>query len=290
LPPVLRSRHTLPLILIALVIGGISVAVALAIDWIPLQGSDQAERVDLLMWFVVWASVVIFTIVATFLLYSAFAFRVKDDDQADGPPVHGNTKLEVVWTVVPALLLAVMAVWAYLVLADNEALAQDRLVVEVTAEQFAWSYRYPDGAVGTGDLHLPVDRQVELRMRSKDVIHDFYVKEFRVKMDVVPGITTKLIIDPTREGTFQVICAELCGVGHGIMRSRVIVQSAQEFDAWLAGAKEQATSQPQAAQPSDAGAGGAPGGEETVTAASPDDQTAAPEESGGATTTTEGGD
>jgi cytochrome c oxidase subunit 2 len=285
LPPVLRSRHTLPLILIALVIGGISVATALAIDWIPLQASDQAERVDLLMWFVVWASVVIFTLVATFLIYSAVAFRAKEGDESDGPPVHGNTKLEVIWTVIPAALLAVMAVWAYLVLADNEALANDRLVVEVTAEQFAWSYRYPDGSVGSGDLHLPVDRQVELRMRSKDVIHDFYVIEFRVKQDVVPGITTRLIINPTREGTYQVICAELCGVGHGVMRSRVIVQSQDEFAAWLAGAQREVASQP---APGNAPADVA-GAQETVTAASPDDQTAAPQEPG-ATTTTEGGD
>jgi cytochrome c oxidase subunit 2 len=267
------------------VIGGISVATALAIDWIPLQASDQAERVDLLMWFVVWASVVIFTLVATFLIYSAVAFRAKEGDESDGPPVHGNTKLEVIWTVIPAALLAVMAVWAYLVLADNEALANDRLVVEVTAEQFAWSYRYPDGSVGSGDLHLPVDRQVELRMRSKDVIHDFYVIEFRVKQDVVPGITTRLIINPTREGTYQVICAELCGVGHGVMRSRVIVQSQDEFAAWLAGAQREVASQP---APGNAPADVA-GAQETVTAASPDDQTAAPQEPG-ATTTTEGGD
>jgi cytochrome c oxidase subunit 2 len=289
LPPVLRSRHTVPLIIIAIVIGGISVATALLIDWIPLQASEQAERVDLLMWFVVWASVVIFTLVTTFLLYSAFAFRAKEGDESDGPPVHGNTKLEVIWTIIPAVLLAVMAVWAYLVLADNEALANDRLVVNVTAQQFAWEYQYPDGSVGTGDLRLPVDRQVELRMRSKDVIHDFYVKEFRVKMDVVPGITTRLIINPTREGTFQVICAELCGVGHSVMRSRVIVQSPQEFDQWLAAAQQEVASGPQGAQPSDAAPEGAPGGDEAVTAA-PGAETEAPEDSGGATTTTEGGD
>ena len=218
------------------------------------MASEQGERVDNLLWFVIWASIAIFTLVATVLIYSLFAFRAEPGDESDGPPIHGNTKLEIVWTLVPTLLLAVMAVWAYLVLSDNEALASDRVVVNVTAQQFAWSYQYPDGSVGTGDLHLPVDKQVELRMRSKDVIHDFYVKEFHVKQDVVPGITTKLIINPTRTGTYQVICAELCGVGHGVMRSRVVVQTQEEYDAWLAQARQQVAAAPQqdAGQPSDA--------------------------------------
>jgi cytochrome c oxidase subunit 2 len=255
---VLRSRHTLPLAIIGLVIAGICVAVALAIDWIPLVASEQADRVDDLLWFVIWASIVIFTIVATVLIYSVFAFRAKPGDESDGPPTHGNTKLEIVWTIVPTLLLAVVAVWAYLVLSDNEALAKDRVVVNVTAQQFAWEYQYPDGSVGTGDLHLPVNKQVELKMRSRDVIHSFYVKEFHVKQDVVPGITTTLIINPTKTGTYQVICAELCGVGHGVMRSRVIVQTQQEYDAWLAQAQQQVQrlAQQGAAQPSDATGGG----------------------------------
>ncbi len=235
----LKSPHLIPLIVIAAVIGGITSAVALAIDWIPVQAADQAPRVDNLMWFVVWASVVIFTLVATVLVYSAWKFRAAPGDESDGPPVHGNTALEVVWTVVPAILLIVMAVWAYLVLSDNEALAQDRLVVNVTAQQFAWEFAYPDGNVGTGDLRVPVGRQVELKMRSKDVIHDFYVAEFRVKKDVVPGITTDLVFNPSRVGTYQVICAELCGVGHAVMRARVIVMEPADYEAWLAKAKSE---------------------------------------------------
>jgi cytochrome c oxidase subunit 2 len=289
---VLRSRHTIPLTIIAIVVGGASVAVALLIDWVPLVASEQGDRLEDLLWFVIWASIAIFTLVATVLIYSVYAFRAKPGDESDGPPIHGNTKLEIVWTLVPTLLLAVMAVWAYIVLADNEALANDRLVVNVTAQQFAWSYQYPDGSVGTGDLHLPVDRQVELRMRSRDVIHDFYVKEFQVKQDVVPGITTRLIIDPTKTGTYQVICAELCGVGHGVMRSRVIVQSQEEFDAWLSQAQQQVAAAPQqgAAQPSDATTAepGTPGAEEAIEAAPGQD-----EGSGGGTADegdTEGGE
>ena len=115
----------------------------------------------------------------------------------------------------PAVLLAVMAVWAYLVLADNEALASDRLVVEVTAEQFTWEFVNREAGIASGDMRVPVGRQVELEMRSQDVIHDFYVKEFRVKLDIVPGITTRLVFNPDRPGTYQVVCASCAGSGTG---------------------------------------------------------------------------
>jgi len=265
---VLRSRHTVPLLIIAIVIGGATSAVAVLIDWLPVQASEQADRVDYLMWFVVWSSVAIFTLVATVIVYSALRFRAKPGDESDGPPTHGNTKLEIVWTVAPAFLLAVVAVWAYLVLSDNEALAKDRVVINVTAQQFAWEFYYPGGQVGSGDLHLPLGKQVELKMVSKDVIHDFYVVQFRVKQDVVPGITTTVIVNPDRLGTFQVICAELCGVGHGVMRSRVIVQTPEAYDAWLkdSAAKVQAAAAAQKAGGAGAAATTAPAAGGTATA------------------------
>lgn len=244
----LRSRHTVPLLILTLIIGGATVAVALAIDWIPVQAAEQAERVDTLLWFVVWACVVIFTLVTVVIVYCAWRFRAKPDDDSDGPPIHGNTRLEIVWTIVPAVLLAVMAVWAYLVLSDNEALASDRLVVEVTGEQFTWEFVNREAGIASGDMRVPEGRQVELRMRSQDVIHDFYVKEFRVKQDVVPGITTRLIFNPDRAGTYQVICSELCGVGHGVMRARVIVMEPADYETWVAEAKAEVASQPEPGQ------------------------------------------
>jgi cytochrome c oxidase subunit II len=244
---VLRSRHTVPLLILTIIIGGATVAVALAIDWLPLPASDQADNVDTLLWFVVWASIVIFTIVTVVVVYCAWRFRVGPDDDRDGPPIHGNTKLEIVWTIGPAVLLAVMAVWAILVLVDNEARASDRLVVDVTAQQFAWQFVNREAGIASGDMRVPVGRQVELAMRSKDVIHDFYVVEFRVKQDVVPGIVTHLIFTPNRVGTFQVVCAELCGVGHGTMRARVIVMEPAAYQAWLACAQAQVAAPPQPA-------------------------------------------
>lgn len=200
------------------------------------KASDDIFRTTLL-----WATIV-FVLVETALLVAIWKFRNRPG-AAEPVQTHGNTTLEIVWTVVPTILLVVMAVWAYIVLSDNEAAAQDRLVVDVTAQQFAWDFSYPGTNVGSGDLRVPVGRQVELHMRSRDVIHDFYVREFRVKEDVVPGITTRLRFTPTRVGTYQVICAELCGVGHAVMRTRVIVMQPAAYDAWLAQAKTEVASQ-----------------------------------------------
>ena len=267
----LRSRHTVPLLILTIVIGAGSVAVALLIDWLPEQASEQAERVDTLLWFVIWVSLALFTIVMAVLLYAAWRFRTDEDDDSDGPPTHGNTQLEIVWTIVPAILLAVVAVWAYLVLSDNEAVAssEDQIVVDVTAEQFAWTFSYPEAGVASGDLRVPEGKQVVLKMRSKDVIHDFYVVEWKVKQDVVPGITTRLIIDPNRTGTYQVVCAELCGVGHGVMRARAIVMPQAEYDSWLQSARAEIASRQDAPAPAPAPDAGAPGGGATTTGEQP---------------------
>jgi len=238
-----RFPHALPLAVLAIVVGVATAAVALLVPWVPDAASEQAGRTDTLMWFLIWCSVAIFTGVGTVMLYAVWKFRAKPGDESDGPPMHGNTRLEIIWTVLPTILLAVVAVWAYLVLAENEALADDRIEVQVAAEQFAWTFRYPEQQVESGDLRIPVDRQVRLQMRSKDVIHSLYVTEFRVKQDVVPGITTYLIINPTETGTYQIICAELCGVGHGTMRARVIVMPQDEYDSWLEQASRQVSSE-----------------------------------------------
>ena len=228
----MKNRHLAPLVVLHLVIGAITAAVIFGIDWWPDQAAEQAERTDHLMWFLVVASGVIFTGVTSFLVYAIWRFRAAPGDESDGPPNHGNTKLEIAWTIGPVLLLAIMAVWSAIATTRNEALASDREVIEVRAWQFAWEFTYRDAGFTTGDLVLPNGRQVELQMRSSDVIHDLWVPEFRVKADVVPGVTTKLIIDPTREGTYPLICAELCGAGHGIMRSRAKVLSEDAFQAW----------------------------------------------------------
>lgn len=209
---------------------------ALLIDWLPERASVEAQRVDDLTWFLFWVSAVVFVLVTAVLIYVVWAFRADPDDESDGPPMHGNTRLEVIWTIIPAILLAILSVYAIVVLDRNEQLDSDRVEVEIVGEQFAWKVVYPEIGAETGDLRIPVDRQVRLSMRASDVIHSFWVPAMRVKQDVVPGIETDLVFKPTEVGTYEVICAELCGAGHGVMRTRAIVMEQDAYDEWLRGA------------------------------------------------------
>lgn len=241
---VLKSRHTVPLALLTLVIGAITVAQALLIDWVPETISTEGPRVDWLLWVLFWASAVFFVLVTVVLIYSVWAFRIRPgEEEMEGLPIHGNTRLEVVWTVIPAILLVIVAVLSIVILDRNEVLAAERTEVTVTAQQFAWSYTWVEQGIESGDLRVPVDTQVQLNIRAADVIHAWWVPEVRVKQDAVPGITTRLLFTPEKTGTYEVICAELCGAGHGVMRSRMIVMEPNEYSEWLAGAKAQADQQ-----------------------------------------------
>jgi cytochrome c oxidase subunit II len=168
------------------------------------------------------------------LLYAIVRFRVAPDDLSDGPPTHGHTGLEVVWTLIPTILVTAIGVVSAVVLSRDDALGKNVLRVNVSAQQFAWSFSYPDARGATsGVLRLPVGRSVQLTLHSKDVIHSFWVPEFSQKQDTVPGITTTLHITPDRVGTFPLICTELCGLGHALMRTQAIVMPVKAFDAWL---------------------------------------------------------
>ena len=114
-----------------------------------------------------------------------------------------------------------------------EAKEPDRLQVDVTAQQFAWKFEYPEAKVTSTELHVPVDRQVEFSMQAIDVIHSFWVPEWRMKKDLVPGQTTHVLVTPDQEGSYALICTELCGIGHSTMRAPVVVESQDDFDAWL---------------------------------------------------------
>lgn len=247
MPVVYSRKHLGPLILIALAVAGVCAVIGLAIDWLPKAISPEAERVDTLMWFLYWSSVFFFSIVVAVIIYSVWKFRRQPGDDTDGPPVHGNTMLEIVWTVVPALLLAAVGAWSIVVLNRNEASAAGSLRVVANGEQFAWRFDYadaanPEGSFRTGDLYVPVNRQVDLRITASDVIHDFWVPEIRLKQDATPGVNTYLKFTPTVVGTYPVICAELCGAGHAQMRSQMHVMTQAGYDAWLTKASAEAAS------------------------------------------------
>lgn len=229
----MRRGSILTLLGIGVVAGGVATAVAVLLPWLPSPASREAGRIDFVFWFVIAICIVIFAIVAAALVYSVLRFRAAPDDLSDGPPIHGHTGLEIAWTLVPTLLVTAIGIVSAVVLAQNDAQGKNVLAVDVTAQQFAWTFSYPGTHVTTATLRVPLGRSVLLTLHSKDVIHSFWVPEWSQKQDTVPGLTTTLHITPDKLGSFPVICTELCGLGHALMRSEAIVMEPAAFDAWL---------------------------------------------------------
>jgi|SRR5579872_5571015 len=228
----MRRGSIASLLGIGIVSGGVAAAVALAIPWLPVDASREAGRIDFVFWFVVTICIVIFAVVAAAILYSVVRFRAAPDDDSDGPPIHGNTALEITWTLIPTVLVTAIGIVSAIVLSKNDALAKNAFRVNVVAQQFTWTFKYP-GGVTSSTLELPKGRETQLRFTSLDVIHAFFVPEFRENEDIVPGLTTTINVTPTRAGTYPVICNELCGLGHATMRSTAVVMEPAAFDKWL---------------------------------------------------------
>jgi cytochrome c oxidase subunit 2 len=228
-----RRGSIVQLILIGVLAGAVASAVALIPDWLPTSASREAGRIDFVFWFVTGICIFVFSIVAAVILYSIWKFRAKPDDDSDGPPIHGNTGLEIVWTAIPTLLVTAIAIVSAIVLAKDDAAGANPLRVNVYAQQFFWSFDYPGyNNKSSTVLRLPVDRSVVLTMHAKDVLHSFWVPEFRQKQDLVPGLHPTLHITPNKVGTYPLICTELCGLGHALMRSRVVVMQPDAFEKW----------------------------------------------------------
>jgi cytochrome c oxidase subunit 2 len=236
----MRRGSIVALLGIGLIVGGVSAAVALVPTWLPADASRQAGRIDFVFWFVIAICIALFAIVAAVMIYAVVRFRVREDDFEDGPPIHGHTGLEITWTAIPFVLVTAIAIVSAIVLSRNDAEAGNTLHINVTAQQFTWMFSYPDAKNATSPvLRLPEGRSVELDMRSLDVVHAFFVPQFRTNEDIVPGLVTTVHVTPDRTGTFPLICNELCGLGHALMRTEAIVMKPAAFDAWV---KQQAKS------------------------------------------------
>ncbi len=235
------KRHISWTALAALVAIAIGIVLSYVIHWFPVQASTQAHNTDTLYHVLVIASIPIFVLVVTVILYCVWRFRMKPGEELkDGPPIHGNTRLEVIWTTIPALLLLGLVSYSFVVLHDNEKKPAREIQVEVTGQQFFWSFKYPSSVTGgkpveSYQLYLPEGESVEFDMRSKDVIHAFWIPAFRIQEDVVPGITTHWRATPDRIGNYPVVCNLLCGVGHSTMRTTVHVISQEQFHDWIKG-------------------------------------------------------
>ncbi len=198
--------------------------VAVLFKWLPTSASEQFNRIQDVYWFVTIISIGIFSLVTSVIIFSVWKFRVPLDDDADGPPIHGHTGLEILWTAVPAALVIAIGIVSAFVLARNGEAGNDPLQVHVIGQQFTWKFQYPQyGNLTSGELVLPLGRQTKFTMTSVDVIHSFWVPQFGQKQDAVPGIETTILVTPTRTGHFAVVCTELCGLGHATMRAKALV-------------------------------------------------------------------
>jgi cytochrome c oxidase subunit 2 len=241
-------------------------AVMVSINWDGQQASTAAPKIDDLLNVMIVLSSFVFSLVMVMLFYALWAFKAKPGDESDGEPIHGNTRLEVAWTLIPTVIVLFAGGYSWSVLNDIEEKADNPLTVAVFSQQYAWSFGYPGKgyAWSEGEFHVPVNRQVVFKMHAQDVIHSFWVPEWRIKKDNVPGITTTAIVTPDKVGTYQLICTELCGFGHASMRAKVVVEPAPKYREWVASLKQkvpqplmESVVQDTEANPIELGAGGA---------------------------------
>ena len=209
--------------------------------WLPEAVTTTAPEIDRLFYLVLGITGAVFVLVQGTLVWFLVRYRRRDGRRA--AYLHGNVAVEIVWTVIPTFILIFLAfhsqrVWARV----RGTPPPPDLEIEVTGEQFAWNVRYAgaDGVFNSADdittinqLHLPVHQTVLVHLKSKDVIHSFFVPQFRMKQDAVPGLTSRLWVSATKTGNFEIACAELCGLGHYRMRGFLVIETPEAFRSWL---------------------------------------------------------
>ena len=245
--------------------------VANDVNWLPASASTNAPVYDELFRVLLAIGTMLLVGMTAIVVYSLIRFRRRDGDQQDGPPVEGNLSLELFWTAIPAVVVLFLGIYSYDIydrmggMTDLNAHGMDHRVaelasvresqpgdeeriwggiapsnssetvlpVEVTALQFAFVFHYPEQNITSGELHVPTGQAVELRLKANDVIHAFWVPEFRIKQDVIPGQPTVLTFTANQTGDYPIVCAELCGPYHGGMRSHVVVDEPESFATWV---------------------------------------------------------
>ena len=238
------TRATLVRIIAAIVVLTVVMAVPMTqIHWNGTEASSQAHQIDTLLNVMIILSSFVFSIVLVMLGYCVWKYRAKPGDESDGEPIHGNTKLEITWTVIPTVIVLFGAIYSWIVLGDIESQASDSLPINVTAQQYEWTFNYPQPngkVVSSKTLVVPDGRQLDLHLTALDVLHSFWVPEWRIKRDLVPSglggndVDDTVVVTPDRVGTYNVVCTELCGFGHATMRALVKVVPPDQFESWLA--------------------------------------------------------
>jgi len=199
--------------------------------WLPEATSTVAGDVDALFYFILWASVFFFLLIVGLSVY----FIIKYRRRADRQQATSHLKLEVIWTVIPIILVFVVFLWGFNAFMKLQIVPRDATEIKVTGRQWMWLFDYPDGSNSINELVVPVDQPIKLLMSSEDVIHSFYVPQFRIKQDVLPNRYTVAWFEANRTGTYDIYCAEFCGDSHSQMLGTVRVVSPEDYTAYLEG-------------------------------------------------------
>jgi cytochrome c oxidase subunit 2 len=261
----MKASHRIVGIVITVLVTAGLVAFSLAYDWMGPLISNDMKPVDDVYKALLVASIPFFMIIVAILGYCLIAFRAKPDDaiDKDGAPFHGSTKIEIVWTIVPTIVVMALGLYAWKVLDEVEAAQPNSMTIKVIGQQFAWNYQYPELGVKTsGDLVVPNNRPLYFEMTSADVLHSFYIPAARVKRDVADGFTTRIRFEPNELGEYPIVCTELCGIGHSTMRSTLHVVTPTAFAHWVAAQKSAKAPKPTGANTQPKTWPGAYGGDE----------------------------
>ena len=213
-------------------------------DWLPTAASSYAADMDRIFYIILWITGIVLVGVQVTLIYFMIKYRGREGRKAAF--IEGSKKAEIIWTVTPAILIVGIAVasqdvWSKI--KNPDRFPTDGVELRIEARQFAWGVTYAgsDGEFGSEDdfthynqIHVPVDRPVVFDLTSIDVVHSFFVPAFRIKQDAVPGLTLRAWFEATEVGEYELACAELCGVAHGLMKGKIIVLPQDEFESWLA--------------------------------------------------------
>ncbi len=199
--------------------------------WMPPQVSTVAHSVDWLFNFILAISVFFFILIVVVMVVFVIKYRRREGQTAEASPSH-NTALEVTWTAIPVVLVVIIFFFGFKGFLDMATPPANAYEVLVEGQKWNWTFIYPNG-YSDSNLHVPVDRPVQLVMSSADVIHSLYVPAFRIKMDVLPGRYTKAWFEATEPGEYDLFCAEYCGTSHSDMLAHVIVHPVGEFETWL---------------------------------------------------------
>ncbi len=200
----------------------------------PEQASNFAGNVDTLFSFILMTTLFFAVLVTVLIIFAAFKFRRRSEKEV-GDDVHGNNVLEVGWTLIPTIIAIGIFAWGAAIYVNYRIAPKDTLDIFVVGKQWMWKLQQPNGRKEINELHIPLNRNVKLIMGSEDVIHDFYVPAFRVKMDVVPGRYNTMWFRPIKTGKYHFFCSQYCGTNHAVMGGWVTVMDPAEYAAWLSG-------------------------------------------------------